>query len=201
MSRRWYVIRTKPQCEYIASDGLERRGLESFLPCVQTPRPRHGHSDLPLFPGYLFLRCDPEKHGWPSIHMLKGVLGWVRFGTEVPSVADQIIEDLASRVAHIDGSGGLWDRFRPGQKVRVVSGKVDGLAEVVESAKSPQSRVRVLMEFLGHQVKVEVPWESLRRSPEHFPAMERSPGRRRTRGKGRWIRGFGPRADSVAARA
>jgi len=197
LSRQWYVIRTKPQTEYLAATALEVGGFESFFPRVETPRPRNGHSDVPLFPGYLFLRCDRDNDGVPPLHTLNGVLGWVSFNGETPAVPDEVITDLSRRLEEINSDGGLWDRFRTGEKVRVVSGKIDGLAEVLESAKSPSSHVRVLMDFLGHQVRAQVPWQYLRPGPGQSAYTEYVSGRRRTRGKGRWIRGFGPRAQEA----
>ncbi len=191
---RWYVIRTKPQSEYVAASALEEEGFEMFFPRVKSPKPRPGHADVPLFPGYLFLRCPEDERGWPSVHQLAGILGWVRFDGTIPSLSDEIIDDLAMRVASIDGSGGLWNRFRPGERVRVVDGKVDCLARVVEGASSPTDRVKVLMGFLGRQVAVRVPWGSVHGVPGEPRTARQSSGARRTRGRGRWIRGFGPRA-------
>jgi hypothetical protein len=92
------------------------------------------------------------------------------------------------------GSGGLWTRFRLGETVRVALGPTESLAEVVEEARSPQARVGVLLEFLGRQVEVKVPWKNVQ--PVGYQGLietwsERPP--RRTRGKGRWLTGYGPR--------
>ncbi|MCE2463810.1 MAG: transcription termination/antitermination NusG family protein [Dehalococcoidia bacterium] len=58
MALKWYVARTRPLAEYAARDHLETAGLEVFMPCARTCTPRLGHEDMPLFPGYLFLRYD-----------------------------------------------------------------------------------------------------------------------------------------------
>ena len=195
MTDSWYLIRTKPLSEYLAAASLERSGYESYLPRVQTPKPRAGHTDTPLFPGYLFVRQDDNGSTRPAIQQLTGVAGWVQFDGEVSTVPDEVITQLDSRIRAIDRSGGFWNRYRPGERVRVLLGSMESSAEVLEAAKTPQSRVRVLMGFMGQLVQTHVPWQDLRPLHSEGTSMvggqERAP--RRTRGKGRWIRGFGPR--------
>jgi len=197
MARRWYVVRTKPQSEYLAAAALERDGFELFFPHVRTPRPNSGRDDVPLFPGYLFLRHDVEKLGWPSMERLPGILGWVRFSGQAPPVPDEVVSELAQRVDAINSTGGLWTRFRPGERVRVISGSMESLARVVDEPRSPQERVRVLVDFMGRQVLAQVPWRDLQRTHQD-PLATPIPSGRRTRGRGRWIDGFGPRASASA---
>ena len=192
MTLRWYAIRTRPHSEHLAAASLEREGFKLFFPRVRTPRLPVGYTDIALFPGYLFLQCSPERKGWLSARRFPGVSGWVRFGVAIPSVPDEVIESLARRVAMINQGGGLWTRFKPGEKVRVVSGAMDNLAEVIEEPESPQSRVKVLLEFLGRLVSTEVPWRDLRPAQGGLPFATIRRGIRRTRGKGRWIRGVNP---------
>lgn len=192
MALRWYVVRTEPRGEYLAAGELCRDGFEVLFPRAKTPHPRSGHGDVPLFPGYLFLGCDANSEGMPSLARAVHVLGWVSFGGVVPSLPDEFVEELGRRLEAINREGGLWRRFRRGEKVCVVSGSLQNLAEVVEEAKSPRARVRVLMEFMGRVVSARVPWENLRSIEGESAESYRIP--RRTRGRGRWIRGFGSRA-------
>ena len=194
MSGLWYLIRTKPRCEGRAAASLEREGYELFFPRVRSPLPMAGYTTTPLFPGYLFLRYDGDNQGRPSVRGLPGILGWVHFDGVVPAVPDQVVTDLARRVESINTGGGLWTRFRPGDHVLVVSGRVKSLAEVLEEPKSPQARVRVLLDFMGRLVPAQVPWHSLRPVSEETIANENRRRFRRTRGRCRWIRGVGPRA-------
>ena len=197
MARHWYVLRTMPRCERGAVGALEREGFEVHFPRVQTPRPQGGYNNAPLFPGYLFIRLDWDDPDSPSVRRLPGVLGWVRFDGVVPHVPDAVISDLALRVQSMDQGGGLWTRFRPGDRVLVVSGNMESLAEVIEEPNSPESRVRVLLDFMSRQVPAQVPWRNLRRVPEGSYSSEVRRGRR-TRGGGRWVRGFGPRGLAAA---
>ena len=198
MARCWYLIRTKPQCDFLAADALKRDGFELFSPRVRIPHRRGGKRDAPLFPGYLFVRFDVENSDWPVVRLLPGILGWVRFDGVMPAVPDEVVNSLAERVEAIDSGGGLWNRFRQGDKVRVMSGKMESLAEVLEEATSPQARVRVLLEFMGRMVTAQVPWHDLHAAQQDSTSIQNRRWPRRTRGKGRWIRGFGPSATAGA---
>jgi transcription antitermination factor NusG len=189
MSQRWYVIKTKPQCEYLAAAALEREDFRLYFPRVRSPRPQRGHDDLPLFPGYLFIYHDVENEEPPAVGRLPGLLGWVRFNGHAPPVPDDVVAAIQRRVEAINRGGGLWTRFGAGDKVMVSSGKLESLAEVVEDSASPHSKVRVLLELMGRAISAEVPWHTLRPARGGVRRNER-----RTRGRGRWTRGSGPRA-------
>jgi hypothetical protein len=115
----------------------------------------------------------------------------------VPPIPDEAIAELRERVEVRHREGGLWGRFRTGQQVRVISPGIETFAEVVEEARSPRHRVRVLLEFMGRLVEAQVPYESL--WPADHDSGETHHLPRRTRGKGRWIRGFGPGASGEAS--
>lgn len=193
MALAWYVARTRPLAEYRARDHLEAKAIECFLPVVSTPSPRRGREDSPLFPGYLFVRYDLRERGTLPLRWGQGLAGLVSFEGVAPSVPDKIIDELSCRVAEINGGGGLWRRFRPGDRVlvRLGSRESESLAEVVAEAKSPQGRVRVLLEFLGQLAEAEVPWQKVR--PVSYGDGSGEAGgylsRRRTRGRGRYLRG------------
>ena len=192
MAHRWYAARTRPQAEFLAATELERDGFNIFFPIVKDPKPRKGHTDTPLFPGYLFLSCDPEGEGWPLFRPRHRIAGWVNFEGEIPSLPDEAMAELRQRLNYLNREGGLWRRYQPGETVHVVSGSMESLAEVVEEAKSPQARVRVLLHFMGRLVQAQVPWENLRAVEKPDVAIQHAP--RRTRGRARWNRGFGPTA-------
>jgi transcriptional antiterminator RfaH len=190
----WYLVRTRPLCEYKAAAGLERNGYDLFFPRVNTPKPRRGHEDTPLFPGYLFVRFDRAGTGLPPVNKVSGLVGWVEFDGVVPPVPDAVISEMSRTVDDVNRNGGYWRRFQQGEMVRITSGWMNNLAEILEEPESPNSRVRVLLNFMGRLVRARVPWKELE-AVDGGPARYGS-GRppRRTRGKGRWIRGQGPRA-------
>ena len=155
------------------------------------PRPGANDVEVPLFPGYLFLRFDLEEQG-SAVRRLPGVSGWVRFGGVAAPVPDGVVADLAKRVEAINSGGGMWTRFRPGDVVRVASGRMESLAEVIEEPRSPEARVRVLLDFMGRQIPAQVPWHTLEAVDRETAMIQKGRRPRRTRGRGRWVQGFGP---------
>jgi len=196
MARSWHVLRTEPRAEYLAADLLAEDGLEVYFPRVKAPEQRTGHDDTPLFPGYLFLKFDPLTEVWPSFRSGHRVSGWVSFQGMIPAVPDDIMTELKQTVESLNSGNGLWQRYRQGEKVRVVSNNIDSLAEIVEEARSPQGQAKVLMNFMGRIIHAQVPWTDLRTIIAQTDEKPRLP--RRTRGKGRFIQGIGPRATSTA---
>lgn len=193
MALRWYAVRTEPRAEYQAASQLTQDGFDIFFPRVQSPDPRVGHTDLPLFPGYLFLKCDPETEGWPSFRAGHRIANWVSFGGDIAWIPDDDVTKLMERVENINSHGGQWRRYSPGELVQVLSHGMEAVAEVVEEPKSPEGRVKVLLEFMGRVVSAQVAWRDLRPITDN---LHRKP--RRTRGKGRWIRGPGFSAGAPA---
>jgi transcriptional antiterminator RfaH len=188
----WYVVRTEPRAEFLAAGELAKDGFEVFFPRIKADHPRLGHTDIPFFPGYLFLRCEPDGAGWPIFRPAHRVLGWLSFENEIPWLSDAEVSLLKERSMELNHEGGLWRRFHAGEKVSISSNGIQGLAEVVEDTKSPDSRVKVLLEFMGRLVSAQVPWQSVQPVGEN--RQDPSKHSRRTRGRGRWVQGSGPRA-------
>jgi hypothetical protein len=96
-----------------------------------------------------------------------------------------VIVHLQERVRGLQAAGGLPSHhFRPGERVLITDGPLQGLEAVFQGPMRPSERVRVLIEFLGRLAEVEVPLESV----ERVPIGTRGHPPRRTRGQGRVIR-------------
>lgn len=152
----WYVVHTKVRKEQYAEWQLTRRGVVTFLPWIVRPS-RVNLDDVvqPLFPGYLFARVDLEMQYWdvvwaPGVHRLVG------FGEAPSSIDDEVIDFLRSRASN-DGVVRMFPVFREGDRVRIKQGPLAGLVGIIERPCGGRGRVRVLMELLRRQTRVEVP--------------------------------------------
>jgi transcriptional antiterminator NusG len=93
--RQWYVLHTKSRFENVVNDGLNKKTIEVFLPKIKVRSKRRDRKlmiNVPLFPGYVFVKSDlhPENH----LEIVKTV-GAVRLigSTKGPvSVPDETIE-------------------------------------------------------------------------------------------------------------
>ena len=199
MAHRWFVVRTEPRAEYLAANALGREGFETYLPRINAEYPRMGHADTPLFPGYMFLRFDPEGEGWPTFRPSHKVLGYIRSGDEIPSIPDATLNDLKERISAINDRGGMPIQYHEGDVVEVVNSSFNSLAEVLKSGKSSKGKVKVLLEFMGRLIHAEVPWQHVQpvTPGNNNPGFGSQRLARRTRGKGRWIRGAAPLKQAV----
>lgn len=194
MTQKWYVLRVKSRAERLVASQLERDGFVAFLPCVENPRPNARSVFAPLFPGYLFLRVDIDSADAKLARERSGVLGWLRFGDTIPFLTNEIVNRIRRRVQEINSAGGHWRRFRQGEIVRVVAGNLESLGQVVDEPESANGQVRVLLDFMGRMVSARVPWHALSPMNQEPEIVRPRQLPRRTRGKGRWIRGISPRA-------
>ncbi|HVN86579.1 MAG TPA: transcription termination/antitermination NusG family protein [Candidatus Binatia bacterium] len=160
---RWYVVRTKVRREEYAQMQLARRGVETFLPRIRE-RARVGiHSVVaPLFPGYLLVQIDLETQYFDVV-WTPGVNKFVTFGETPCPLDDSVVEYLRAR-AGVDGVIPVFPIFREGDRVRVKYGPMAGLEGFIESP-SRRGRVRILMELLRRQTRVELPEQFLDRIP------------------------------------
>jgi transcriptional antiterminator RfaH len=162
--RQWFVVSTKVRREYFAQEQLTLRGVETYLPRIVEPsRVRGRLSIAPLFPGYLFLNLDLEQQYFDVV-WTPGVRKFVAFGALPCPVDRQVIDFLHSRTGE-EGILRLERVFQAGEKVTIRSGPFEGLVGIIERPVCARGRVRVLMELLRRQTRVEVPQEIVERLP------------------------------------
>jgi len=84
--KNWYLIKTKPQQEAIATQNLTNQDFDVFFPKAVI-----NNKTTPLFPSYLFIELDDKIQNWTPIRSTKGVSNFVRFGLSFAKVPNQII--------------------------------------------------------------------------------------------------------------
>jgi transcription elongation factor/antiterminator RfaH len=163
----WYVLHTKSRFENVVSDGLYKKDVEVFLPKIKVRSKRRDRRlmiQVPLFPGYVFVRSDlnPYHH----LEIVKTV-GAVRLigtkGGPVP-VPDSTIESLKIMVAG-DHQVTTGQRLRKGDRVLVVSGPFTGVVGTFVRYRG-KGRVVVNIEALGQHAGVDVDENDVERAPE-----------------------------------
>jgi len=162
--KEWLVMRTKPRQERIATNHLAQRGVEPYCPMFIEPpwHPRAPKGPMPLFAGYLFVRCAMPRD-YNAVRFCSGILGPVSFARFLATVSDDFIDALRMR----EGDRGhilpedLQAKLQKGQKVRVVGGPLAGLSGVFSGYLRGGQRARVLAELLRTQRLVEVDAQSI----------------------------------------
>lgn len=166
----WYVLHTRSRFEKVVHEGLCRKSHEVFLPQIRVRsrrRDRRIMLDVPLFPGYVFIRSNlhPEHH----LDILKTV-GAVRLigNKDVPvPVRDETVESLKIMVSK-DTRIKTGSRLSKGDRVLVVQGPFTGVVGTFARYRGI-GRVVVQIEALGQYASVEVDENDI----EALPADDR----------------------------
>ena len=154
----WFCLRTQPKRERIAAVMLSNiESIETFCPRVsQVKKTRTGKKRFveAMFPGYLFARFV-LVHNYRRVLHTQGVRRIVGKGKQSVAVPENIIEDLRAGI-----TGELVEApdlsIEPGAQIEFVSGSLKGLDGKVLAQLPAQDRIRVLIDFLGNEMAVDV---------------------------------------------
>src|SRR6267143_7018371 len=122
----WYAAYTVPRHERAVAQQLGLRQVETYLPLYLSPRQwadRRVLVQMPLFPGYVFVRVSSSER----IRVLEhpSVLRLVTFGGRPAPLPDGEIQRL--RAALELGKAEPFPSLLPGKRIRVKSGPLAGL--------------------------------------------------------------------------
>jgi transcriptional antiterminator RfaH len=159
----WYCVRTRPKHEHIAALNLTRRlGLQVFNPRLRMERAtRRGVVRIvePLFPCYLFVRCDLAEQV-DHIRYTNGISSIVHFGARIPAVPTEVIEEL-QQCFESEEPLTVQDQLCVGAEVTVAEGSLVGSRGIVVRVLPAKQRVQILLDFLGRTTLTEVNRNSL----------------------------------------
>lgn len=97
--RNWYLLQCQVQNFQRITTRIHMLNIESFVPTeVKISRRRDCNgcrtTEKPLFPGYIFLRFDPEEIHTTTFTEIPGARHFVSFGGQPETVSDTIIAAL-----------------------------------------------------------------------------------------------------------
>lgn len=150
---RWWVLHTKPRCEKALACDLQRLSIAHYLPVIRAKRTygrRTTSVELPLFPGYLFMRGgNEERYAALRTDRIANVI----------TVDDQ--ERLRTDLRHIervvasDFPVDLYRGLRIGRRCRVIAGPLRDVEGVVVRRRN-SSRVYIEAAVIGQSAVVEI---------------------------------------------
>lgn len=157
----WYVGQTCARHEKRVAEQLAMRAIEHFLPLYETVsgwKDRRVTLQLPLFPGYIFVRL-PLMERRRALE-IPGVARLVSFGGLPVPMQDQEMEAMRT---------GLSARLRvephpyllAGRRVRIVAGPLAGLEGIVLRRKG-RLRFVLSVELIQRSVAVDVDASEIR---------------------------------------
>jgi transcription antitermination factor NusG len=155
VKRPWCVAYTSANHEKRVSEQLKQRSVEHFLPTYESVRrwkDRRIKLQLPLFPGYVFVRLS--QHDRLKVLQVPGVAHLVGFNGQPAVLADQEIEALRNSTA-----ANL--RIEPhryltvGHRVKILRGILAGVEGILIRKKNAL-RVVLSIELIMRSMSVEV---------------------------------------------
>lgn len=153
---QWYVAQTKWAQEKHAQQHLNNQGVTSLLPVFSQVRLRDGAiraiTPQPLFPGYLFVRFDPEVVHTTTIKGTRGISTLISFGGLPSVVPDRVIAQLE---AGWEGVPLTTDAPLDGDRVMIEDGAFEGL-EAVWCEPDGMKRAVLLLTLMNRKVRVPV---------------------------------------------
>jgi transcription antitermination factor NusG len=152
---RWYAVQTRSRHEKTASEQLRARQIQTFLPLYTVVR-RWKNGDhqveLPLFPGYTFVRIPLKDR----LHVLKvhGVARLVGFNGAPTPVDDNDIQSLQCAL-----SSGMKTGPHPyvatGRRVRITAGPLVGYEGILLRRKGV-NRVVLSVRLIQRSVVIDI---------------------------------------------
>ncbi|UCJ09083.1 UpxY family transcription antiterminator [Chitinophaga pendula] len=137
---------------------LTKQKVELLFPLVRKLSQwsdRRKYIDVPLFPSYVFVKVHNLKEYY-DIQDTDGVLSYVRFGKEIASVNEQIINSLRIVMHQGEDIKVLTEHFSPSDTLQILEGPLKGLTcEVVKHNGTKNVLVRV--NILNRVVLAHVP--------------------------------------------
>jgi len=155
----WYVIYTNPGQEFMASNELKKQNFKIYAPIIKRVV-RHARKmreeARPFFPRYIFVYLNTLQDQWKKINYTRGVKNILTTGEDPAKVPDEIINELRL----LENKKGLIKHiqlksFEKGDKVEILSGPLKGKYGLFDGLND-NSRVRVLLDFMGKSLKVSL---------------------------------------------
>jgi transcription antitermination factor NusG len=164
----WFAILARTGREKSATLLLENSGFQCYLPVSKFIRQwsdRVKQIEVPLFPGYLFCRMDPNDR--LPVLMMPGVMQIVGVGKTPIPVDEQEITAI-QRAAATGAPIMPWPYMKIGHVARIEEGPLKGLTGIVVKIKSRMKLV-LSVSLLQRSVAVEIDRKWVREvdSPKH----------------------------------
>jgi len=140
---RWYAIRTRSRHEKVAARELELQSITVFLPLIGSMRQwsdRRTKVEMPLFPGYAFVRVGYLSPDRVRVLRTTGVVSFVGqnpAGTWIPDEQIASIRTILERGVPVKEHPFL----NVGQRVRVQSGSLSGVEGILVAVKGARTLV------------------------------------------------------------
>ena len=153
----WYAVWSRSRHEKMVASALSNAGITNFLPLVtETHRwsDRRKSVDVPLFPGYVFVRIPNSAEAHLRVRKTSGVVQFVGNRQGAVPIQDKEINDVRT-VLEERVSCSPYPFLQLGQRVRIRGGAFDGIEGVLVGRDSA-SKLVISIELIQRSLAVSV---------------------------------------------
>jgi transcription antitermination factor NusG len=156
---RWYVAHTRANHEKRVAEQLDRRAVEHFLPLYESVRrwaDRRKRLEVPLFPGYVFVRLPVRER--LRVLEISSVARLVGFNSVPTALPDEEIEAMRNGLGQLRAMPHPY--LKVGCRVRIVRGPLENCEGILLRNKG-DLRVVLSVDLIMRSVAVEVGAEDI----------------------------------------
>ena len=168
--KKWYIIKTKTNCEFRAKDSIQNlvktHQLGSYVGDILIPekdvvevvKGKKITRSKKFYPGYVFVQMYLTDRVWHLIRGVSNVVSFVGGGKKglPPEVPPNQIEAIQSQVKGGLESPEVKVSFSVGESVMVIDGPFKGFNGVVKEVHQDRGRITIEVSIFGGPTPVEL---------------------------------------------
>lgn len=152
----WYAVQTRPNHEKKVAAELHEKRINIYLPLITQV---HHWSDrrklvqVPLFPGYVFVRTRLDGRARLAVLNTWGALSFVGTQRDALPIPESQMEDIRTLLT-TKVSLSLYPFLKVGQRVRVRGGALDGVEGILVT--NGQRRLVISVESIHRSLSITI---------------------------------------------
>ena len=155
----WFALLTKSNFEQTVFNSIVKKDIKAFLPKTKRKSRRKDRNlmiDVPLFPGYIFVRSSFESAAQLRILKTPGAVRLIGTKTSPVAIPESQIESLQIITnANLDIVTGTNIRIKKGEYVMILEGPMAGAKGEFTRYKG-KGKVIIKIDVMGQYAGVEV---------------------------------------------
>ncbi len=158
MVDEWYAVRTRSRHEEKVDKRLKEKLFYVFLPKIEVWSRRKDRKKrilAPLFPGYLFVKCELTAEIWLEILKTYGVSSVVSLVKEPTPIPEYQIENI-KKILDSKMALKLHPYVNVGDRVIVVDGPLEGSIGFYDRPNHEKGKLIISLDLLNRSIEVEM---------------------------------------------
>lgn len=160
---KWFAVNTRSKSEKVVSRLLQAKAIEHYLPLQKVTR-RYTRKikthEIPLISCYIFVKII--KGDYVRVLETENVVKFIKFSKNLIAIPDEEIELMKLVVGEGDQVEAHQGRFREGDPVEVVGGRLTGIKGTLLEIQG-KKQVVVELENVGYSLKMNIDASMLRK--------------------------------------